>query len=158
MGEAPAEPAAQPRAAAEDPNTRAIVEAVPNGRNLSNSSSNLSLAERARVVQFFDGASVRELLLESAAVVAVPDLFVPEILNGFPHSFQNLSQDGVINLLAVFAVFVRGAGAGITPEPSTSDLAVEVRQTLTVNARGQRVMRKTLLVDGVRCSFEEQAL
>merc|ERR1712204_109309 len=127
--------------------------AIPDARQPS--SSSLSLQERANVVQFFDGASVRELLLESAAVVAVPDLFLPEMMNGFPHSFQSLSQDGVINLLAVFAVFVRGAGAGITPEPSTSDLAVEVRQTLTVNARGQRVMRKTLLVDGVRCSFEE---
>lgn len=153
----PAAPAAHAQSGTEDLSTQAIVEAAPNGRNFTNSSSNLSLQERARVVQFFDGASVRELLLESAAVVAVPDLFVPEILNGFPHSFQNLSQDGVINLLAVFAVFVRGAGAGINPD-STSDLSVEVRQTLTVNARGERVMRKTLLVDGVRCSFEEQAL
>lgn len=121
------------------------------------SSSSLSLQERASVVQFFDGASVRELLLESAAVVAVPDLFLPEMMNGFPHSFQSLSQDGVINLLAVFAAFVRGGGAG-ADAASNSDLSVEVRQTLTVSASGRRAMRKTLLVDGMRCASEEQAL
>lgn len=123
----------------------------------SNFSNQLSLQERAAIVQFFDGASARELLLESAPVVAVPDLYVPEILNGFPHSFQNLSQDGVINLLAVFAAFIRRAGANGTAA-SGSDLSVEVRQALAVNARGQRVMRKTLLVDGVTCANEERIL
>jgi len=113
--------------------------------------------ERAAFVEFFDGATSCELLLESAPVVAIPELFVPEILEGFPPSFQSLSQDGVINLLAVFAAFVRGGAPGSSTEP-TSDLSVEVRQTIAINARGQRVMRKTLLVDGMRCSSEEQTL
>jgi len=115
----------------------------------------LSPRERGSVVQFFDGASARELLLESAAVLAVPDLYVPEILNGFPHSFQGLSQEGVINLLAVFAGFIRG---GLDEAPPHMELSAEVRQTLLVNSRGQRIMRKTILVDGVVCSTEEQVL
>lgn len=113
--------------------------------------------ERPEFVQFFDGATSCELLLESAPVVAIPELFVPEILDGFPNSFQSLSQDGVINLLAVFAAFVRGGVPGSSAE-SAPNLSVEVRQTIAINARGQRVMRKTLLVDGVRCSSEEQTL
>lgn len=122
----------------------------------SGGSGCLSPAERGRVVTFFDGASLRELLLESAAVLAVPDLFVHEILNGFPHSFQTLSQESVINLLAVLGGFIRGTGGGAEPPPA--DLVAEVRQTLTFNSRGQRIMRKTILVDGVTCASEEQML
>jgi hypothetical protein len=121
----------------------------------SDSGSQLCPRDRAELTKFFDGASTRELLLESAAVMSVPDLYVPEILNGFPHSFQGLSQEGVINLLAVFAAFIRGGSD--EPRPS-SELSAEVRQSVSVNARGQLVMRKTILVDGVTCSSEEQRL
>merc|ERR1712118_146649 len=121
----------------------------------SDSGSQLCPRDRAELTKFFDGASTRELLLESAAVMSVPDLYVPEILNGFPHSFQGLSQEGVINLLAVFAACVRHGPNSSTP---ASDLCAEVRQSLVVNSRGQRIMRKTILVDGVTCSSEEQLL
>lgn len=114
------------------------------------------MRERASVVQFFDGASARDLLLESAAVLAVPDLFVPEILNGFPHSFQGLSQEGVIHLLGVLGNFVRHRdvdfGAG------SAEASVEVRQSLCINPAGERVIRKTIIVDGSISCSEERCL
>jgi hypothetical protein len=104
------------------------------------------------MVKFFDGASTQELLLESAAVLSVPELFTPDVLNGFPHSFRSLSQEGVINLLNVFSSFTS------TDAAPAGERSVEVRQTIVVNTRGQRVMRKTIVVDGNVCCSEEQVL
>lgn len=114
--------------------------------------ASLSSSDRSALVQFFDGASTRELLLESAAVLSVPELFSPDVLNGFPHSFHGLSQEGVINLLNVFSSFIC-SGA-----PPAGERSAEVRQTIVVNKRGQRVMRKTIVVDGNVCCSEEQVL
>jgi len=130
--------------------------AVRTTRPPSGNTGQLSIRERASVVQFFDGASARDLLLESAAVLGVPDLFVPEILNGFPHSFQGLSQEGVINLLAVLGNFVSHTGADAFS--SSPECSVEVRQTLGINAAGERVIRKTIIVDGSISCSEERTL
>lgn len=161
---APVEPPEQP-AAATDP-YRLALEPVPAATSTvttlaplapiferGEGAASLSSADRAAMVQFFDGASTRELLLESAAVLGVPELFTPDVLNGFPHAFNGrLSQEGVVNLMNVFSGFL-GGGA-----PPARDLSAEVRQTIVINTRGQRVMRKTILVDGNICCSEEQVL
>merc|ERR1719401_1854367 len=101
--------------------------------NRSELSGSLNSADRLSMVQFFDGASTRELLLESAAILSAPDLLTPDILVGFPHSFHSISQNGVIHLLNAFGSFIR-SGA-----PPATELSAEVRQTIEVNTRGQRI-------------------
>lgn len=119
---------------------------------MSGAGASLRSSDRSAMVKFFDGASTQELLLESAAVLNVPELFTPDVLNGFPHSFRSLSQEGVINLLNVFSSFTSSDAA-----PAV-ERSVEVRQTIVVNTRGQRIMRKTMVVDGNVCCSEEQVL
>lgn len=100
-----------------------------------------------------DGAHAADVLLEGSAVMKVPDAFIPNMLNGFPHGFPDLSQEAAMALLGNLAAFIQGGGKGDGAVKSA-----EVRQTLAINARGERVMRKALVINGEVVSNEEQAL
>merc|ERR1711920_319207 len=110
------------------------------------------MGDRAKVVCFFDGAHACELLVEGASILKVPDMFIPNMLNAFPHGFPSISQEDAMRLLGTLSAFIRGGnGPG-------SECSAEIRQTIVINQRGQRVMRKALLVNGEVVCDEEQAL
>lgn len=112
----------------------------------------LARRDRANVVCFFDGAHVCDVLLEGSSVMKVPDQYIPNMLNGFPHGFSDMSQEAAMMLLGNLSAFTQPNGK-VGEEHST-----EVRQTLAINTRGERVMRKSLVVDGEIVSSEEQVL
>lgn len=112
----------------------------------------LSCTDRASAVCFFDGSSAPDLLLEAAGLLKVPDFFVPNLLNGFPHGFQGLSQDGAVKLSKVLAD-VCSADGRLKAESS-----VEVRQALLVDKGGQRLLRKSLVINGVLYTSEDKLL
>merc|ERR1712118_619166 len=104
----------------------------------------LSSTDRAEVVCFFDGTS-------APAVLRVPDYFVPNVLNGLPHGFQGMSQEGAMMLMKALTAFSGSGGETAARSEST----VEVHQTLTVDAKGRRMVRKSILIDGTVYSSEE---
>jgi len=124
---------------------------------VANNSGHLSPADRAAAVRFFDGAGARSLLLEGGAVARVPDYLVPLFLNGFPHGFQELSQEGAMQLLEVLTAFT-SHGGNQAPSVSGAERSAEVRQTLIVGARGRRSLRKALVINGVELCSEERVL
>lgn len=119
----------------------------------------LSCADRAAVVCFFDGANACDLLLEGSAVLRLPDTYIPNLLNGFPHGFQGLSQEDGMKLLDVLSGIARAdAESDDVPADLGMQRSAEVRQTLLVDARGRRIMRKSLVINGEVLCSEEQAI
>lgn len=114
----------------------------------------LARGDRAKVVCFYDGAHACDLLIEGAGVMKVPDDFIPDMLNAFPHGFASISQEAAMRLLESLSTFIRNNTSKVEDE----EQSVEVRQTLAVNKRGERVMRKALLVNGGVVCKEEQAV
>eukprot|EP00929_Paragymnodinium_shiwhaense_P071660 TRINITY_DN36411_c0_g1_i1.p1 TRINITY_DN36411_c0_g1~~TRINITY_DN36411_c0_g1_i1.p1 ORF type:complete len:345 (-),score=46.00 TRINITY_DN36411_c0_g1_i1:449-1483(-) len=98
---------------------------------------------------FFDGSTAPELLLDATSVIRAPDEFVPELLNGFPHGFQDLSLEDAARLLDVFSSFISAQGGeGVK--------AAEVRQAIVVTGSGKRLLRKSLVINGERCCSVEE--
>jgi len=115
----------------------------------------LNDADRAAVISFFDGAAASELLLEGAAVLRVPDFMVPAMLNGYPHSFQDMSQSSAMQMLEVLRGF--SASEGVRNDTG-GQLTTEVRQTLIVSANGRRLMRKSISINGEIAATLEREL
>lgn len=110
----------------------------------------LNAMDRAEVVCFFDGSSVADLLLEGSGFLRLPPENVADALEGFPHGFRDLSSEDGAQLLRVLANF---------SGPSDGEAgSFEIRQTLSVDKYGQRIMRKTLLINSEEMCAEEQAL
>lgn len=133
----------------------------------NSSAPQLSTADRATAVGFFDGAGATDMLLEGSGVMRLPDQYVPFMLNGFPHGFQGLAQEDAMALLNVLSMITRSSSSSGTGNSGRGsgggalaplDRYVEVRQTLAIDARGRRVMRKSLVVDGEEVCLEEKAL
>jgi len=126
------------------------------------SGGQLSCADRAAMVCFFDGSNACDLLLEGASVLKLPDFYIPYMLNGFPHGFQGLSQEDGMKLLDVMAGICRGDTEGDEAAAAApvggEERQAEVRQTLLVDARGRRIMRKCLLINGQEVCSEEQTI
>lgn len=125
---------------------------------LEEAGGQMSIADRAAMVTFFDGASAGELMLEGASVLRLPDFYVPFMLNGFPHGFQGLSQEDGMKLLDVIAGLARSDAEEGQLAESKPERSVEVRQALLVNPRGRRRMVKTLLINGEQVCSEESTL
>lgn len=135
--------------------TNAIVPA--SSSHLSVISEQLGPQGRAAAVKFFDGATARDVLLEGAVIVRMPDSLVPTFLNGFPYSFQSASQEGAMQLLEVLSAFIRGDGDAAAARP-VGECTAEVRQTLIFGPRGKRELRKSLVVNGELLTEEHRAL
>lgn len=118
----------------------------------------LSCADRAAMVCFFDGANACDLLLEGASVLRLPDFYIPYMLNGFPHGFQGLSQEDGMKLLDVMSGIARGDSEGDETQAGGEERAAEVRQTVLIDSRGRRIMRKCLLINGQEVCSEEQTI
>merc|ERR1712176_910880 len=114
-------------------------ELVPLVHHSDGSGSHLNRENRSTIVCFFDGSTACELLLEGTAVVRVPDSVIPSLLNGFPHGFSDLSQEGAMKLLEALSAFAR-------TDDSVAGCSVEVRQNLSIGAHGRRSVRKSLVV------------
>lgn len=126
---------------------------------LANGGGQLSCADRSSTVCFFDGTSLPEILLEGAAIVKVPDVYMPHLVNGFPHGFQGVSQEAALRLLEVFSCFIdAGSGAGAQEARYGSELSVEVRQAMTIDGRGRRVVRKSLVINKEVVCSEERSI
>lgn len=111
----------------------------------------LNSLDRAAVVTFFDGAGLPQLLLEGSATMKLPEFLAPNLMSAFPSGFPQLSQDDALKLLRVLSVGTNGSSVD-------RPMSFEVRQSITVDAYGQRILQKSLHVNGAVCSTEEQAL
>lgn len=110
----------------------------------------LSKPDRGDVLTFFDGAGAYDLLVEAASVLRAA---LPDCLNGFPHAYPGLNQEDAGALLNVVAGF---ASPGV--EEGSKARVVEIRQSFSVDASGQRTLRKVVAVDGVDCFTEKMKL
>lgn len=115
----------------------------------------LSCDDRTAAVCFFDGTSLSDLLLEAGAVVKLPHLHLAELLEGFPQGFVGLSQDAKVRLLHVLARFITAGAQVATPGAEAS---LEIRQTVIIDSRGRRVIRKSLVINKQEACSEEHAL
>eukprot|EP00927_Polykrikos_kofoidii_P079074 TRINITY_DN75861_c0_g1_i1.p1 TRINITY_DN75861_c0_g1~~TRINITY_DN75861_c0_g1_i1.p1 ORF type:complete len:308 (+),score=30.81 TRINITY_DN75861_c0_g1_i1:24-926(+) len=115
-------------------------------------SCQLSSSERESVVKFFDGASIIDLLLEGTSVMKVPDFFMPALLNGFPYGFPGLSQEGGMKLLDVLSDFTGGSSA------KEVERSAEVRHEFGVSISGQRLVRKSMFINGTLCTSEARPI
>lgn len=113
-------------------------------------------ADRAAAVCFFDGSNATELLLESSAVVRVPDSIAPNLVNGYPHGFPDISQENAMRLLHVLAAFMSEGGAEV--KDVAEEKSVEIRQAFIVDDRGRRCMQKKLLINGTCVCEDEKSL
>merc|ERR1711974_191990 len=104
-------------------------------------------ADRAAAVCSFDGSNATELLLESSAVIRVPDSIAPTLINGYPHGFAGTSQEDAMRLLHVLAGFL--SEGGVELKDVTEERSVGVRQAFLVDDRGRRCMRKKLFINGI---------
>eukprot|EP00927_Polykrikos_kofoidii_P049523 TRINITY_DN43574_c0_g1_i1.p1 TRINITY_DN43574_c0_g1~~TRINITY_DN43574_c0_g1_i1.p1 ORF type:complete len:369 (+),score=50.60 TRINITY_DN43574_c0_g1_i1:60-1109(+) len=110
----------------------------------------LSCADRAAAVQFFNGASAPDIMLEGAGTARAPAELAPDLLRDFPRSFQSTSQDTGVRMLRVLSAFIRSAN---TLKHARS---VEVRQAVVLDAHGRRFLRKSLVIDGTLQCTEER--
>eukprot|EP00929_Paragymnodinium_shiwhaense_P106988 TRINITY_DN7291_c0_g1_i2.p1 TRINITY_DN7291_c0_g1~~TRINITY_DN7291_c0_g1_i2.p1 ORF type:complete len:372 (-),score=55.59 TRINITY_DN7291_c0_g1_i2:38-1153(-) len=112
----------------------------------------LAHKDRAKTHRFFNGTRVQDILLEGAVAAGTPTDCRAALLYDFPRGFRPAQAvDGPTDLLEVLAAFVRGDG-------SDKALSAEVRQSLVTDARGRRLLRKSLVVNGDEFFAEEQSL
>eukprot|EP00927_Polykrikos_kofoidii_P069130 TRINITY_DN64512_c0_g1_i1.p1 TRINITY_DN64512_c0_g1~~TRINITY_DN64512_c0_g1_i1.p1 ORF type:complete len:347 (-),score=34.64 TRINITY_DN64512_c0_g1_i1:219-1259(-) len=107
---------------------------------------------RSAAAAFFDGSTAFELVVDGSAVIGVPDEFLPNLLNGFPHGFMSLQQADGMKLLEALSGFID------TTKCAKVESSTEIRQSLVIDASGRRLMRKTIMVNGAACATEEQEL
>mmetsp|Transcript_95571 Transcript_95571/g.270400 ORF Transcript_95571/g.270400 Transcript_95571/m.270400 type:complete len:327 (+) Transcript_95571:159-1139(+) len=113
--------------------------------------AHLSRGDRTATVRFFDGSCAAKLLIEGAELVRLPDDFVQVLMKGFPRGFEGLSEEDVTQLLDMLAGFIRGVNE------AGQELSAEVRQTLVLDARGKRILRKSIVING-RVRFSEKQM
>eukprot|EP00933_Yihiella_yeosuensis_P057784 TRINITY_DN57853_c0_g1_i1.p1 TRINITY_DN57853_c0_g1~~TRINITY_DN57853_c0_g1_i1.p1 ORF type:complete len:218 (+),score=17.66 TRINITY_DN57853_c0_g1_i1:40-693(+) len=114
-------------------------------------SGELSRSDREKVVCFFDGTEIPNMLLEASTASATAN----DILDEHPFSFgwNGLGSDDVQETLDVTEDFTTPGGASLASQKAKSDQeerSIEIRQMISVNAQGQRCLRKALFVNGVR--------
>lgn len=112
----------------------------------------LSDVDRAAMLCFFDGASAYDMALESATVSKAHN---PERMPRFPRCFPDVDEEIQAAMLTAFA----GVSSDATKaDRDNTERSIEVRQKVIVSADGQRLIRKTLVVDGTVCYSEDKTL
>eukprot|EP00401_Gymnodinium_catenatum_P066604 CAMPEP_0117549992 /NCGR_PEP_ID=MMETSP0784-20121206/48451_1 /TAXON_ID=39447 /ORGANISM="" /LENGTH=354 /DNA_ID=CAMNT_0005346997 /DNA_START=133 /DNA_END=1197 /DNA_ORIENTATION=+ len=118
----------------------------------------LDRSDREEALSFFDGAGAYDLLLEAASVLRAA---LPDCLNGFPHAYAGLAMEDAGALLNAVAGFVTADGNSIDEAAhrgGSQERSLEVRQSIVLDARGGRLLRKVVVVDGATCFSEDLKL
>eukprot|EP00933_Yihiella_yeosuensis_P005345 TRINITY_DN109842_c0_g1_i1.p1 TRINITY_DN109842_c0_g1~~TRINITY_DN109842_c0_g1_i1.p1 ORF type:complete len:319 (+),score=43.83 TRINITY_DN109842_c0_g1_i1:57-1013(+) len=123
--------------------------------------SSLSRSDRAKVLCFFEGSSIRDLLLEAVPLAQFANAPQESSSTTFPQSFEDCSGREASELLRVAERFAQSGNRGRREDRGDSDLeekSIEIRQMIAIDAKGQRVLRKAVFVNGIRGGASQQVI